>query len=521
MKKVVRTPDYPIVETKQGKLHGYREDDVFHFYGIRYGRAERFQLPKPEEHWEGVRDAKAYGSICPLLPEPEHADGDPMAAPANSFEQPHVYWPMSEQCLFLNVWTRHLEPEGKKPVMVWIHGGGFCSGSSVEIPAYCGHNLCEYGDVVIVNLNHRLNCIGFLDLSSFGEDFKYSGCAGMADIVLALEWVKENIAAFGGDPENVTVAGQSGGGGKCTMLMQMPAADGLYAKVISQSGALQYRQGLTLAQEKRHWQRLGEETVKELGLTADTIDEIRTVDYDTLAAAAVRAGENLGYPPGMMLFEPSPVKGYYIGSAAVSGFREETKDVPVIAGTVLGEFSFMHYLGDKTAYTEAEKHEILEKTFGDKTDEVIACFREIYPDLDILYALSVDTMFRLATEEFLDRREAFADAKTYDYMMDFIIPYMGGLAPWHCSDIPYVFRNVEMEPAHCTGSAYAGELQDRVSEAWLAFMRTGDPSTDKLEWLPYTGEDPQRMMFAKVCGSRKVDDRKLLALIAEFQQFPG
>lgn len=515
MKKVIRTPDYPIVKTKQGKLHGYQENEVFYFYGIRYGRAERFQLPSPEPSWDGVRDAKSYGFICPLLPEEEQPENSPMAAPGNSFEMQHVYWPMKEQCLYLNVWTKHLEKDAKKPVLVWFHGGGYSAGSSVEIPAYNGHNLCDYGDVVVVNLNHRLNCIGFLDLSSYGEKYKYSGCVGMADIVLALCWVKENIAAFGGDPENVTVAGQSGGGGKAAALLQMPTADGLYHKVISQSGALRNKTGFTIKEEKEHWQKLGNKTVELLGLNQDTIDEIDKIPYDKLAAAAVQAGEELGYAGGMMLFEPSPVEGLYTGVESIAGFREETKKIPVMAGTMLGEFSFMHYLGDKTKYTEVEKYNMLEQSYGSHTMAIIKKFRNLYPKLDILYALSVDTLFRPQTTGFLQRRSAFTKAKCYNYMMTFIIPYLGGLAPWHCGDIPFVFRNVEMEPAQCTGVEYTEQLQDTVSKAWLAFMKKGDPSTRKLKWNPYTTECPDRMIFAEECGMDTKDDTELLKLIME------
>lgn len=515
MKKVIRTPDYPIVKTKQGKLHGYKEDDVFHFYGIRYGKAERFMLPQPEKKWEGIRDAKAYGPICPLLPEPELPEDDPMAAPGNSFEMQHVYWPMKEHCLYLNVWTKHLDTSAKKPVLVWLHGGGFCAGSSVEIPAYNGHNLSDYGDVVVVNLNHRLNCIGFLDLSSYGEKYKYSGCAGMADIVLALKWVQENIAVFGGDPGNVTVAGQSGGGGKAVTLLQMPEADGLYHKVIAQSGTVQSRRKTTAAKEKKYWQKLGKQVVEELGLTKDTVDEICSIEYDVLAEAAVKAGVKLGYTPGMMLFEPAPVEEYYIGMAELAGFREETRHIPVMAGTVLGEFSFMHYLGDKKRYTEMEKYTLLEEQYGRRTMAVVEKFRKVYPRLDILYALSVDTMFRSMTKGFLDSRSEYTDAGCYNYMMNFIIPYMGGLAPWHCSDIPFVFRNVEMEPAHCTGYQYTENVQDFVSNAWLAFMKTGDPSTEKLKWTPYQKKDPCRMVFAEWCGMEYTNDKDLLRLISE------
>lgn len=513
MKKVIRTPDFPIVETRQGKLHGYKEDDVYHFRGIQYGTAKRFEMAEPVESWKGIKDAKAYGYICPLMPEPPVREDDPMAAPGNSFEMPHVYWPMNEQCLYLNVWTKHLERTAKKPVMVWLHGGGYAAGSAVEIPAYDGHNLSDYGDVVIVNLNHRLNCIGFLDLSSFGSKYSESGCLGMADIVLALHWVRENIAAFGGDPDNVTVAGQSGGGGKAAALLQMPAADGLYHKIISQSGALRSRKGVTVSMEKKHLQAFGEKTVELLGLSRDNIDEIKTIPYERLAQATAEAGKLLGFPEGLMMFEPAPVEGLYDGLYSEAGFRKETKDIPVMAGTMLGEFSFMHYLGDKNQYLEEQKVQMVSKFYGEKTPGILKQFHEVYPELDTLYAMSVDGLFRPTTIDFLNARSKYTNAPCYNYVMSFIIPYMGGLAPWHCGDIPFVFRNVEMEPAHCTGYEYTEQLQNQVSEAWLAFMRTGNPSTEDLEWAAYTEEKPVRMTFAKTCGMTAKNDQKLLHLI--------
>ena len=508
MKKVIRRPDYPIVKTRKGKLHGYQEDDVFHFYGIEYGTAERFQLPKPMKKHTGIKDAKSYGYVAPLMPE--------NVSPENAFEMPHVYWPENEQCLYLNIWTKHLDEKAKRPVMVWLHGGGFATGSSIEIPAYNGHNLSDYGDVVVVNLNHRLNCLGFLDLSAFGEKYKYSGCVGMADIVLALKWVQENIAYFGGDPDNVTVAGQSGGGGKATILMQMPVADGLYHKIISESGALRNRPGMTLADEKKRWQTLGCKTVEMLGLNQDTIDAIDTVDYETLARAAMAAGEALHMPPGMMLFEPSPVEGLFDGLYSTVGFRKETKDIPVLAGTVLGEFSFMHPFGDKTQYNEVDKYGILEQTYKNSTMGIVKQFRNVYPKLDILYALSVDTLFRPCTLDFLDKRCSFADAPCYNYVFSSIAPLMGGIAPWHCTEIPFVFRNVDMEPANCTRE-HADALQDSVSEAWLAFMKTGSPSTEKLPWTAYQPQNHARMIFDETCGMDDSDDSKLLRMTGEYQ----
>lgn len=540
MKRTVRTPDFPVVQTRKGKLHGFLEGDVYHFRGIRYGRAKRFELPEETEAWEGVKDAKAYGYVCPLLKDgrttltsTKHDPGlefNPMAEPFAGFEMQHVYWPMDEDCLFLNVWTKHLpgavenstsdaakEDCGvKRPVMLWLHGGGYCAGSAIEIPSYDGCNLADYGDVVVVSVNHRLNCVGFLDLSAFGDAYRYSGIAGMADIVLALRWIRDNIAAFGGDPENVTVAGQSGGGGKGLALLQMPPADGLYKRVISQSGAVGGlgRKAGTLEEEKARWQALGLKTAEILGLTKETIDKIREIPYEQLADAAEEAGRILNYAPGMMLFEPSPVPGFYEGRYDSVGFRNETKDVAVLAGNVLGEFQFMHYLGDKSAYTDAEKHALLEKQYGAGTDEVLAEFRRVYPDMDILYALSIDTIFRPVTTAWLNARNEFTDAPCYNYIMSFIMPYLGGITPWHCSCLPYSFRNVEKEPAHCTGcGTYAERVQDEVSNAWLAFMKSGNPSTPSLEWEPHTASGKCRMLFAEESRMTDTDDSEMIRLM--------
>ena len=534
MKRVVRTPDFPIVETRLGKLHGFKQDDVYHFHGIRYGTADRFEMPVMEQPWEGIRDAKSYGYICPLLPENRQAqtsvthdpaeEANPMAQPFGSFEMPHVYWPMSEQCLYLNLWTKHLDSEARRPVMVWIHGGGFSAGSSIELPGYDGHNLADYADVVIVNLNHRLNCIGFLDLSEFGEAYQNSGSLGLADIVLALQWVKDNISFFGGDPDNITVAGQSGGGGKVTMLMQMPAADGLYHKVISQSGAIMRENRNTLEEEQEHWRTLARKTVEILGLNQDTIDEIRTIPYETLADAASEAGKTLGREGGLMLFQPSPVQGLYEGPCHLAGFRRETAHIPCMAGTVLGEFSFMHYLGDKRRYSQEEKLSILRETFGEDTDRILELFIRNYPDKDILYSLSVDTLFRPGTVEFLDARinyleQESPDTPCWNYLMSFIIPYLGGIVPFHCADISYVFRNVESELLLCAGYEYASELQDRISEAWIAFMSTGNPSTSKLAWKPYRTREKARMIIDEKCFVTMEDDRELLELIRKHGPF--
>ena len=223
------TKTEPVVQTKAGKLRGFRIDGVYAFHGVKYADAKRFQQPEPVQPWEGIKNALAYGYVCPMLKQDE---------PNNELMVPHRYWPLDENCQYLNIWTKSLDPSAKKPVLVWLHGGGFAAGSSIEHIAYEGENMSRYGDVVVVSLNHRLNILGYLDLSPFGEKYANSGNAGSADMVAALQWIHDNIAGFGGDPDNVTLFGQSGGGMKVWTLMQTPAADGLFHKGIVQSGCI-------------------------------------------------------------------------------------------------------------------------------------------------------------------------------------------------------------------------------------------------------------------------------------------
>ena len=229
MKEFVMSKDSPIVSTPKGKLRGFRFDGVDHFYGIRYAKAKRFQMPEPVPAWEGVKDAGSYGMNCPVLSEP---------MPTGEVLIPHRFWPSSEHCQYLNLWTKSCEPSAKRPVLFWIHGGGYASGSGMEQICYDGFNLAKDDDVGGVTVNHRLNAFGYLDLSAFGEKYWNSVNVGMADLVEALRWVRDNIACFGGDPDNVTIFGQSGGGGKVTVLGQIPEAEGLFHKMIVMSGVI-------------------------------------------------------------------------------------------------------------------------------------------------------------------------------------------------------------------------------------------------------------------------------------------
>ena len=218
----------PEVQIQGGKLRGFRDGKTFSFLGVPYAQAERFGMPQPVAPWSDAKSAQAFGPVCPVPPSP--------LVGLDEFVFPHRYWVENENCQVLNIWTQSVEPGVRKPVMVWMHGGGFTNGSSIESYAYDGKSLSEFGDVVVVSINHRLNILGTLDLSAYGPEYANSRNTGMSDIVAALQWVHDNIEMFGGDPGNVTVFGQSGGGAKVTRLMYMPAAKDLFHKVICQSG---------------------------------------------------------------------------------------------------------------------------------------------------------------------------------------------------------------------------------------------------------------------------------------------
>ena len=261
------------VNTVSGPVAGYIDDGVYIYKGIPYGQAQRFMPATDPEPWKEVRPSRSYG---PVSPHPDRAgwrDDD------QAFT---MHWDdgyPGEDCLRVNVWTSSIKAGSKIPVMVWLHGGGFSEGSSQEQAGYDGTNLARNHGVVVVSLNHRLNALGFLDLSGYGAKYAHSGNVGMLDIVKALEWVKKNIANFGGDPANVTIFGQSGGGGKVSTLMAMPAAKGLFHKAIVQSGSI------TNLMNPKYSRRIGAATVANLGISPDKIEEIASITYENLYAS--------------------------------------------------------------------------------------------------------------------------------------------------------------------------------------------------------------------------------------------
>ena len=488
----------PIVTTKAGKIRGYKLDGIYTFKGIPYATAERFHMPRAYEPWDGVRDTIAYGDTCPYMEKKVNG--------FNDIRIPHRYWPQDEACQFINVWTDTLDSNAKKPVMVWIHGGGFDTGSSVELVCYEGASAARDGGIVLVSLNHRLNIAGYLDLSGYGEEYKNSGCSGMADIVVALEWVRDNIALFGGDPDNVTIFGQSGGGGKVCTLLQMPAADGLFHKAIAMSGILKGGPMTT----KEGALKKAELLVNELGLTKETIKEIEKLPYGRIVDAYTAIRPKLRELGIGASFAPVP-GDYYVGHAVEVGFTEHAKTVPIMCGSTLGEIPMMmgEFPSRKYERTEDECVAILREKYGDDTDKLVGEFKAAYPGKSILDLLLVDTRFRAGNIEFMDAHAEQASAPGYSYMFSYDFPYNDGEPAWHCADLPYVFNNIDLVPVCHNKDGI--NLQNQMFGAWTSFAKSGDPNNEYLpEWRPYVKGDEVTMMFDSVPKAGVDYDRALI-----------
>jgi para-nitrobenzyl esterase len=500
-KQFLCTTTEPVVETRAGKLRGFMLDGIYTFHGIKYAEAERFGPPKPVAPWEGLKDALSYGYIAPLLEYP---------APQGEVMIPHRFWPEHEKCNYLNVWTLHLDKAAKRPVMVWLHGGGFSAGSAIEQVAYEGDNLCKYGDVVVVSLNHRLNLLGYLDLSSYGEKYKNSGNAGMADIVAALQWVQDNIAAFGGDPDNVTVFGQSGGGMKVTALGQIAEAEGLYHKGIVMSGVAD---SMMFGGKQDHRQ-IVKALLEEFNLRETEVEKLETIPVTALVKAFNRANKKL-LKQGIFVNWGPIDNDWYAGDPLTKGFTGAAKKIPLMAGTVIAEFAFGPAIPGRQGLSVADRRKAVAARFGDYTDELISLFNKAYPGKNETDLLSLDSFFRPGTLKYIEKKSAEGSAPVYSYMFALEFDYDGGKPAWHCSDIPFVFHNTG-RIAVCNIPGVTEKLEEEMAGAYVSFASCGNPSHPALpEWPAYTPDKKATMVFDRKSEVRFDYERELLALLAK------
>jgi para-nitrobenzyl esterase len=504
-----------VASTESGKVRGYIHNGIYTYKGIPYAEAKRFEAPQKPKSWTNVRSSMVYGPVAPLE-TPTTAVQD-----EGEFVFHHDWGYTNENCLVLNVWTPNINDGKKRPVMFWIHGGGFAAGSSQELPSYEGENLAKKGDVVVVSINHRLNILGFLDLSAYGDKYKTSANNSILDMATALEWVKANIASFGGDPTNVTIFGQSGGGAKVNTLMAMPSAKGLFHKAVNQSGS--FRAAML---EKTETQAIATEVLKELNISTDKIDDIQKVSFTDLSAAGKKALKTIA---DKMKAEGKPVIGFGLSwGPSRDGnllpyqlFSKEafelSKDVPLLIGTTKNEFATFQNmaLGNKASLEKVS--ESIKSRYKDKADAYIAAVKKAYPnDTQPLDLLDVDLMFRPGAVLQANQKSALAGgAATYMYLFSWQSPVLDGkFKAVHCMEIPFVFNNIARCEEMTGGTKEAHTLAEKVSQSWINFAKTGNPNHAGLpKWDAYNTEKGTTMFFDNQCTIRYNHDAELLKLV--------
>jgi len=503
-----------VTQTESGKVRGYIHDGIYTYKGIPYAQAERFMPPVKVEPWEGIRSSTTYGPVAPLMTPTTEVQDEP------EFVFDHDWGYTNEDCLRINIWTPSIDDGKKRPVLFWIHGGGFTAGSSQELPSYDGENLSRKGDVVVVSINHRLNILGFLDLSAYGEKYKHSANNSILDMVAALEWVKTNISNFGGDPNNVMIFGQSGGGAKVNTLLAMPKAKGLFHKAVNQSGSFR-----TAMLEKSETQAIGAEVMAQLGLTPNQVDSLQTIPFETLSAAGTKA---LNKIEEKMKAEGKPIMGFGLNWGPSRDGEdlpyplfapevfELSKDIPLLIGTTKNEFTpFAN--GQFFKASEADIMAHIKETYKDKADAYLAAVKKAYPnDTRPSDLLDVDTRFRPgAVVQANEKSSLQGGAPVYMYLFTWQSPVFDGkYKSLHCMELPFVFDNIERAKNMTGGGEESHALADKVSQAWINFAKTGNPNHSGLpNWPAYNSTNTATMHLDITCEVKPQLDKELFDLV--------
>ena len=477
-----------VVQTATGKIRGAMQDKVHAFKGVPYGAstegAGRFLPPSKPQPWTGVRDALDFGPASPQTPS--------NLIPESMAQQPKTDGSGTEDCLHLNVWTTGLG-SGKRPVMVWYHGGGYSAGSA-NWNMYSGANLAAKQDVVVVTVNHRLNVFGYLYLAELGgEKFANASNVGMLDLVASLEWVRDNIAAFGGDPGNVTIFGQSGGGGKVSTLLAMPQAKGLFHRAIAMSGS-------AVKGTPRDRATKGTEAfMAKLGLKPNQVEELQKLPQSQLLSA-MRGAQGLQLGP-VVDGHTLPADPFDPVAPAISA------NVPFMIGSTETEVTWNNSvkfdaLDDATLHSRIKESMRIEDAAA---DHLIAVYKKGRPqasNLDLFFIMTTDTSnFRTGTDTEAERKAALGKAPVYKYYFQWYSPVREGkLRSYHTLDIPFVFQNVDIAESMNGSGPELHPLADKMSGAWAAFARTGNPNHRGIpKWEPFTETQRATMIFNNEC----------------------
>ena len=474
------------VATTHGRVQGIEQGAVSTFRGIPYGAdtaTTRFRRPKPAPAWTGVRETVDYAACCP---QTERG----VRGPRKLLSSWLIPQRQSEDCLYLNIWTPRTGDTVQRPVMVWLHGGGFANGSGAA-SVYEGNRLVERGDVVLVTLNHRLNVFGYLCLAEMSGEFADSGNAGQHDIVLALQWIRDNIAQFGGDPDNITLFGESGGGAKISTLLAMEEASGLFHRAVIQSGPMLWAADMASATETG---RMGLEVLGASRTRLKRLDSASTQQLLAMLGEIKARGRFRTLAP--VVDDRGLTRHPFVPDApAVS------RDIPVMVGHTATESTFLLGFDDSLFELDwaALPDRLAETISGVDTSAIVAQYRDAFPDYsasDVYF--DVTTMYLIVRNaiRIADLRNEQHAAPVFFYELGFRLGLDGG--KWrspHTLDIPLVFDNIDKSASMFADPTNAQPLADRMSEAWLAFARHGRPVARGLPDWPAWGQEQQTMLF--------------------------
>lgn len=518
-----------IVETRYGRIRGYRRNGIYTYLGIPYGAStggkNRFMAPVEPEPWTGIRNTLYWGPSCP--------QSSGWHGNANNFKEIDTdhfcgaftyHWEdkyYGEDCLRINVWTPSINDSKKRPVLVWFHGGGFAHGSSINLAAYIGENLSKSGDVVVCTINHRLNAFGFTNLAEIGgEQFRDSANAGMLDIVASLKWVNSHISNFGGDSGNVTIFGQSGGGGKVSTIMAMPSAKGLFHKAITMSGAT-----LRIADYDRT-AALGNVVLKEAGIDSSQLKKLQELSWMDYYAITIKAQESI-------------MKGSSMGMAG--GFSPCTDNfnipqhpfdpkaplisagIPMIIGSCAAEGSpSANDPSLENITLEQVKEKVKERTafgfgggLGDNSGKVVDAYAKCFPDkkpIEIWAMIGSRNNAVLQAE-----RQTANGGAVYNYIFDWKTPlYDGRPRAYHNTDISFWFNNTDVMDTITGGGARPRRLAEKMSQALISFAQTGNPNHQGIPlWPKYDKLNGAVMIWNDTCAVKNDPDREARNLIAD------